>query len=186
MTHNLDKSTIKISLTFARYVLAQATAFVSHLYGQNYNPAIGEFSNVPPYENRPLVEDIIDSGGDYATILHWVTSAGALLRTLAGILAFEISRTECLVENDLDELSLGDLSISDIKEFPRLARPWPPYFGYDLEGWPTPEEYDEYRKKYPLELEKDLTEIPHDELETEANRDDASFGFYDYPVTFKG
>lgn len=149
MIPNLEDRTIKISLTFARYVLAQATLLVSHLYGQHYDAGQGRFLEHPEFPGTPLVDEIMRPGNEFANLLHWCTSSGALLRTLAGILSWELSRSEELGEDTIGGLSSITLQ-DDISEYTRQLNheEWPPAFDSGLVGWSTYEEYLEYLDWY--------------------------------------
>lgn len=105
---------IRISKTTARYILETATRLVSHLHGSNYDPSTGRLSELieetPSLFERQEPRDIV--------FIHWLSSASAILRLIAGIVSYELIGDQ---ENEDPDTSDALQAIVDNvgQEFPR-------------------------------------------------------------------
>ena len=82
---------IKLSVTFAKWVMTTARTLVSHMYSQEYDPATGSFipneGTQPPsmFERLP---------GDDVELRYWVNTIIQFAKTLAGVMKHELVMLE--------------------------------------------------------------------------------------------
>jgi len=76
---------VRITLKVAQYLLETCVRLVSHLHGAEYDPTTGRLGEVE--ENPSLFEQ---QNPRDLVLIHWFSSASAILRLISGILSYEI------------------------------------------------------------------------------------------------
>lgn len=82
---------IRLSLTFARWVLETSKQLIHHVYGQNYDPTLGEFDQLQHPANPTLYFRMTQNDHEAA---YWLNTCIQFLKTISGIFAHEIGVNE--------------------------------------------------------------------------------------------